>query len=280
MESWQNYNYYTNDPSQWIRLMNLSTAEWTVGPFPPNVIAITGALSDIDPNSLPRGSLVILFIGLKANNRVGVEKLVFGVTSGLVILWTLFWLFWSWQRGLLLRPRPRWDHLSEDNSNHSASDEDSSQPAQGDNLIFGDTGNNLSRADFQRILSNFYFEPMATELEPCKRVSPTACKRLTGEDLKDATDLAWEAVGIEAELRNLGGDTARTSGAIAELRGKKKVVPERIRDIVQAWDLHEQPSWRKWWSKRNQVRTATDSERKGLNEIKALMHRLSPTPTE
>ena len=94
----------------------------------------------------------------------------------------------------------------------------------------------------------------------------------TSQDFKKATDLPWEVIRIEAELRSLGGDAARTSGAAAKLREKKRVILDRSRDVVQAWDCHGQASWWNWWPRKSQVWAA--SERKGLDEIKALVHRL------
>lgn len=280
MESWPAFNYDSNDTSEWMRLMNLSTVEWSVGPFPPNLIAIKGALSDIDANTLPRDALVISFA--TPEQRTGfLEKFTIGLTLGVIIFHIVNWLFWTWRAGYLISPR----RVSLQDID-STGGEDLSQPVQGDDQRgstsgrdSGDADNNLSLAQFRRTLGQFYFEPVATELEPFRKPSSATGYSPMRQNFKETAELAWEAIRIEAELRSFGGDAARISGAAADLRGKKIVVLNRIRDAVRAWDCRGRASWWNRWPSKSRVWKAT--ERKGMEEIKALLHQLlPPSPTE
>lgn len=45
MEAWNGYNLSTTNYTQWLWLLNLSTVEWRIGKFPPNVIAVNGSFN-------------------------------------------------------------------------------------------------------------------------------------------------------------------------------------------------------------------------------------------
>jgi len=101
-----------------------------------------------------------------------VDAVVFGSTAGFVLIFVVAQLIWSWKSGTLLRPRQA---RAIDNTNTATLDnaEDSQiQPASAVQPRVG-SGNDLSRRHFKRILGEYYFEPMATELEPCSHPTTT-----------------------------------------------------------------------------------------------------------
>ena len=106
MESWRGLNYYTTSPTKWVHLMNLSTAEFGLGPFPPNVIAINDSLANSPiPVSLPNDTIII-----ENTNRTTIgstdfqaEGVVYLSVSALAFLWATYWLYTNW--GELFRPR-------------------------------------------------------------------------------------------------------------------------------------------------------------------------------
>jgi len=59
MESRHGFDRFTDDPLMHMVRMNLSTREFNVGRFPPNLIAIKGALSDINTSTLLPDTLVV-----------------------------------------------------------------------------------------------------------------------------------------------------------------------------------------------------------------------------
>ena len=82
MESWEGKNYYTTNPAEWIRLMNLSTSEWGLSPFPLPIIAINGSLAE-DPNASTynASAFVIEYAGQATTSGYPTERIVFIVTT-------------------------------------------------------------------------------------------------------------------------------------------------------------------------------------------------------
>jgi len=91
MESWDGENYYTTNFTEMVALMNLSTAEWGVGYLPPNLVAIPDALNDT--YGFGSDTLVIEYAARTEVGSRDTEKVIFGVTSGVVILWAAVWLW-------------------------------------------------------------------------------------------------------------------------------------------------------------------------------------------
>ncbi|KAK0641399.1 hypothetical protein B0T16DRAFT_419773 [Cercophora newfieldiana] len=279
MDSWRGRNYYTTDPSEWIELMNLSTADWMVAPFPPNLVAIDGALSELDVGLIANDSLVIEFAGKATVGSRFVERIIFGTVSAVVLGYMGLWLMWLWRSGAIIRPR------------RTVAEEDLSAPgdqqipsAQGNNeddstANRGGESSNRSAMRFRSLLGKYYHEPIATQLEPCRKRSKfrEADVVPTTKNLKEATELAFEAIEIEVKIRRLNDVGADVEKA-AKLREKKTAALQRIQAMIEAWGTdedHPQPKW-KWWVKKKPVMTPT--ERRALNEIKALVARLVAGP--
>lgn len=280
MESWHGLNYYTDDPSTHILLMNLSTREWNVGWFPPNFIAIKGALSDVNTSALLPDALVISMPdSTTSTNTPAIDAVVFGSTAGFVLVFVVAQLIWSWKSGTLLRPRQA---RAIDSTNTATSDdaEDSQiQPASAAQPRDG-SGNDLSLGHFKRILGEYYFEPMATELEPCSHLTTTTPggRPRTG-DIGKAVRLAREAISIEAQLRSLRGQGEGEAETSTKLGQRKKIILDKIRDDVQKWDGHGQTWWWNRWLRKSQERSP--AEKKRMDDVKGLVHRLAtPRPTQ
>src|SRR3569833_1885506 len=157
-------------------LMNLSTAEWGIGALPSNLVAIPGAVTDPENSNIPDSALVIEYAAQAELGSRDAEKVVFGVTSGIVILWGLVWLWFN--RRKMFDP-------------HGRSGSSSIGPGSGSLLLRcccsvcwgllcvalcvsalvtlggsgGPGGGGENAADFQRQLLHFYYEPGVTELE-------------------------------------------------------------------------------------------------------------------
>jgi len=276
MESWHGFDRFPDEPRIHMVLMNLSTREWNVGPFPPDLTAIKGALSNINTSSTFWSDALVISMPDSTVAGRPIESLVLGSISGFILAFAVAQLIWSWKSGTLLRPRQA---RTIDNTNTATSDnaEDSQiQPASAAQPRDG-SGNDLSRGDFKRILGEYYFEPMATELEPCSHpTTATPGGRPRTGDIEKAVRLARVAIRIEARLRTLrSGETETT----AKLRQRKKVILDKIRDDVQAWDGHGQTLWWNRWLRKSQE--WSPAERRRLDEVKGLAHRLAtPTPTQ
>jgi len=103
MESWEGHNYYTGDNIEWTQLMNLSTAEWSIGWIPSNVIAIPGTLNG--SSNFPPNTVVIENASMTDIGPYHAEAIIFGTCSGVALLWAAFWLYWSIKHRTLRKPR-------------------------------------------------------------------------------------------------------------------------------------------------------------------------------
>ncbi|KAK3986466.1 hypothetical protein QBC44DRAFT_140046 [Cladorrhinum sp. PSN332] len=96
MESWSNTNIYTTNPVRWVELMNISTAELSIGLFPSNLIAIPGLLSGSHNITIPPGSLVIEKASETLIESRNIESVIFGAASAIVIVVILLWVAAHW----------------------------------------------------------------------------------------------------------------------------------------------------------------------------------------
>ncbi|KAK3319150.1 hypothetical protein B0H66DRAFT_257948 [Apodospora peruviana] len=151
MESWEGFNYYTFNTTRWVMLMNMSTAEWGVAPFPPNLIAIPGTLANSSNISFPNGTIIIENASKTDLGSGEVEKIVFGTSFGIAALWALYWIWSNWDE--FLRPR----------KNPNSRPRDGSSDVQLTNLAAN--GDFISAATFRDRIRNFYYENVQTEVE-------------------------------------------------------------------------------------------------------------------
>jgi hypothetical protein len=95
MESWEGQIINDTNPASWVRLLNLSTADWGVGPLPAKaIIALPGALND--SYHFDNTTIVLPNAGATTLNGQPAYAVTVGVVSGLSILLTCVWLFFQW----------------------------------------------------------------------------------------------------------------------------------------------------------------------------------------
>jgi hypothetical protein len=229
MESWEGYNYYTTDNQKWIQLMNYSTAEWRVGWLPLNVAAIPGPLNN--SWQFPPGTTVIENASLPDIGDRGIEKVVFGVTSGVVILWAAWWLGRSIYRGTLFKPL----------SNHDETDNDA------------DDGR-LDHEEFMQTLCNYYYPPIQTELELYEK-NPYV-EDVAGEDVEAVMELLRRMYDCDLGLYSLQYSPEAQDEERDELRIKSDAILAEVRTIVTSWNHQQEDVQRRaqWWDKEERDR--------------------------
>jgi hypothetical protein len=94
MESWEGFNYYTRD-----------TTEWSVGYLPPNVVAISDTLNDT--YKFPADAIVIENAGRRGPSGFRAESFIFGAVSAFILSWAAFWIIQGIRNNSWLKPRKR-----------------------------------------------------------------------------------------------------------------------------------------------------------------------------
>ncbi|KAG7284674.1 hypothetical protein NEMBOFW57_009283 [Staphylotrichum longicolle] len=183
MKSWNGYNYYTTDPQKWVQLMNLSTAEWNIGPLPPNVVAIPGPLNS--SYNFPAGVLVIENASRTTFGSRDIENVIFGATAGLVPLWALPWFGYHWWQGTLLNPKGS-AHHDEEPDDGGGYPRDASPSGT---TVFGSGGGGggFMPADRFREELDAIYEDVRTELELYERTIQV--DGVSAEDVEGGTEL-------------------------------------------------------------------------------------------
>lgn len=239
MESWDGYNYYTTNTKEWVVLMNLSTTEWNIGWLPPNVVAIPGPLNS--SYNFSAGTLVIENASRANFGSRDIEKVIFGVTAGLVLLWALPWFGYHWWKGNLLNPRGSADHDEPDGGDHLHVASPSGA------TVFGGNAGGFMPADrFKEELDAFY-EDVQTELELHERTIQT--DGVSPEDVEGGTELLrkmyditlgiWatqNAQEVSIEERELWMD--QSDALMADLRSL--VASWNTRQNLAGWSQEEQ----------------------------------------
>lgn len=238
MESWEHYNYYTYNPSGWVELLNLSTAEWGIGYLPPSVIAINRTVNDAD--HFPPDAFVIQNAAIGTFLSRDVEKVVFGATSGLVILWAFCWVAFQCYRNSLFSPRK----LTASNSGNSANsvfshDTDATQIELA-NLGSGNT-KFLKAEEFKQQLHNFYYEPVATELELYEK--DFVKEDVSAADVETVTELLRKMYDLDLGLW-AEQNSHTTEWEMNQFRLKSDAALAEVRHLVTSWTSRNRtPSW-------------------------------------
>lgn len=243
MESWLNENYYTTFPPKWIHLMNLSTAEFGLAPFPPNLIAINDTLLSLEntsfPLTLPNNTIIIENAAKTTLGSRQVEQIVFLATSGLALLWGIFWL-WSNRDGLF---RPR-------SGGKIAGDEDEEEESNGDDieLSAGNTlttnPNFLSAAIFRERMKEFYPQNGCIGIELVEK--DISAEEIDAEDVEEVITLVRKM--YETDLKIWALQNVRDAGSRVEREALKRrsdgILGEVRRRVVQGWNC--EPSVGRW----------------------------------
>jgi hypothetical protein len=67
--------------------MNISTVEFGVPPFPPNLIAVTGWLADAEDTAFVNDTIVAEHVGRAQVGSRAIGPAVLGVAAAVVVLW-------------------------------------------------------------------------------------------------------------------------------------------------------------------------------------------------
>lgn len=236
MESWRGHNYYTTNTTKWVELMNLSTSEWNIGRLPPNVVAIPGTLNA--SYNFPPETFVIENASQVTFGSRDIEKVLFGATSGLVLLWAFSWLAWNWWKGILLEPRgsSTLPSSEETEPGHSLDGETAHNSSMLELGAMGD-GGFVTAKSFKDEL-NVYYENVRTELELYEK-NP----RVDGvdpEDVEAGTELLRRIydtqLGIYA-MQNSHEVTQRERDQMAE---QSEALLADLRKLVASWSSGKQ----------------------------------------
>lgn len=234
MESWKGYNYYTTDPAKWVELMNLSTSQWNIGPLPPDVVAIPGPLNA--SYNFPPGTLVIENVSQVSFGSRDIEKVIFGATSGLVLLWAFSWVSWNLWKGILLQPRgstlPSSEETEPGHGLHPTN-LDGKTVADSSVLELGAMGNGFIPASRFKTELDVYYDDVRTELEMYEKNLRT--DDVEAEDVEAGTELLRRMydtqLGIYA-MQNSNEVTQRDRDQMAE---QSVALMADFRKLVASW---------------------------------------------
>lgn len=229
MESWEGENYYTYNHTRQVELMNQSTAEWSLGYFPPNLYAINDTYSDNYPVQFPDDALVIQNADQALAGTQPVEALVFGLTSALALAWALFWAWSEYRNGT-------WKTLR----TSLVSDEADRRP---DGVTNGEVesgagasglANKFPTAEkFEQVLLSKYYESVVSELEAPDHDSLSAVRNVESEDLEAVQEIIRKRYDIEFDLFSRR-DAPVNERELQQHRSNAALA--HIREVVLRWD--------------------------------------------
>ncbi|KAF6797597.1 hypothetical protein CSOJ01_12915 [Colletotrichum sojae] len=239
MNSWKDVNYYAESNTRWVELMNLSTPELGIGWIPANVVAIPETLNNSIASQYPPNTT---FIENVSEERIGekpIEQIVFGVTSGIVLLWAVSWLWYSWHKEKLGKPRSetrRYNLVSQANGDCPNSNADAER-VSGTDIMTVD--------EFKKRLRRFY-DPVKTELEICDDFefgrlegnNTNAVAKIEGKDIEAVTNLLRRMYDLDLGLWSLRdtipGETDEVERETFRIRSE--AIWNEVRNIVIEWE--------------------------------------------
>jgi len=260
MESWRgpDINIYTYNATKWVEYMNLSTLEWTIGYFPPNLVAIPGALSDTSAEQIANGSLVIENASRADLGTRAVEKVVFGVTAGLVILGAGIWLFLHWRHDTLFKSRKETrgtaDHESTKSHRYGAGAAENA-PHELQSLRSGSHGTPgateslntdaaaaengvISYQAFRAKLTRFYYAGLDTELEVYEKGEGD---EPDGSDVEAVTDKLRRMYGLDLDYWARQGSRRYNRAALEHIRSQSRAIWTEVRMTINGWQHGRNP---------------------------------------
>ncbi|KAK2779584.1 hypothetical protein CKAH01_02932 [Colletotrichum kahawae] len=231
MDSWKGHNYYTTNISRWVDLMNISTTDWGVGWLPPNIVAIPYALNDSIAARYPENTTFIENASKTTTGDRATEKIVFGVVSGLAILWAVVWLYYSL----------RTDRFEYRPINLGSSDTYGQAKSRRDSSSHGARENGSSQLmdveEFKRNLMKFYSQ-IKTGLEyEDKPNNEDAC--IKGDDVEVVTNLLRTMYDLDLSIWSRQDIHAGENHEIhnAESRVRSNAIWAEVRKIVGKWEV-------------------------------------------
>jgi hypothetical protein len=233
MESWEgdDINKYTRNNTGWTRLMNLSTADWNLGPFPPNVIAIPGKYND--SYNYPDDTIYIENAG---NGKVGhrdTEKIIFGVTSAVVVIIMIVWIGFQKKHGLLkpndrtspMAPRTRRSPMMAGGSSGSIT--------VAENGFMGD--------EAFRDRLRYYYDEIETHEELAEKDPYN--DPIDGEDIENVTDLLRKMYDTDLAMWALSSAHGVSEESRGDMRVKSDAILAEVRRTVGEWETQSRRRW-------------------------------------
>jgi hypothetical protein len=229
MEAFAGENYYTRNWTEWVVLMNLTTPEWGIGYFPSNLAAIP---SDLNSSfTFPDGTLLVTNAGKADFGSTAIEQVIFGVTSGVVLLWAAIWLYFK--RSALLvamlkaifrrgdegtaeesRPLSPMSEMTAVNADHKA---------QGGDF-----------EEFSHALLKFYYDGIETKLELYEK--DALHDVIEPGDIEAVTALVRQMYDCDLELWSKQTVRSFSDAKRAEYQKKSDAILAEIRRIIYGWN--------------------------------------------
>lgn len=228
MKSWNGLNYYTTNTTLWVELMNRSTEEWGIGYLPARLVAIPGKFNS-SYNISDDAILIQHAAKTKAGSR-DTEKIVFGVASGIVILFMVAWIWYNWDD---LKP-PKDD----DEATIIVPGEDATSARTRTTEL---TANEKDKQEFKAFcqqLEERYYSDKKSELEAAERdiveeSGPTADKPWVG-DMEEAAALLRKLYSLKIKMRNDGDSEHVTLAERSRNLAESDAILAEVNRLVEA----------------------------------------------
>lgn len=231
MESWESYNLTDLPPNKWLELMNLSTADWGMGFFPPNVVAIPTELNDSFAATFPPGYLIIENAGADINTEP-----VFAATSVPAVVLMIAWFLFSLRDGFKWwrKPAPGSDTRAKPRPPRSPLSGRSSETYTGNGselgVGIGVGGGGFRAVEFEKKLDRYYprFASHAEVYERDKR-GP-----LEAEEVTAVSELLVRMFRNDTQLRALQTQEVGRE-EMDRLRAESDAMLAEVHRRVLAW---------------------------------------------
>ncbi|KAF7556189.1 hypothetical protein G7Z17_g1666 [Cylindrodendrum hubeiense] len=246
MESWEGRNYYTRNTTRWVQLMNLSTAEWGIGFLPATLVAIPGHLNDT--YDFRSDSIFIENASKPTLGSRHIENIIFGLVSGIVILWALVWLYVN--RSEIFSPHSTQKPNTSDASSHTTSVTELSTLGNGF----------VKAADFKHQLQHFYYDGENSMLEVCEKDYST--EKISTDDIEGAGALFRKMYGLDLQLWATQNSRQVTPDARNNLMHQSDAILAEVRRQVRVWQVNmNDPT----------TAAATEKEKREIGEIEEIL---------
>ena len=218
METWENLDYSSTDTRKWVELMNISTVEFGVAPFPPNLIVVTGWLADaVDAGNvtLVNDTIVIEHAGREHIGQRAIAPVVLGVAAAVAGIWACWWLCTTWIHAEFLRPRG-----GNEGSNATVPD------SRGHSDF-------VSADVFRARVAEYYPRGGGTKHEA--REKDWEKEDLGGEDVEEVIELLRRMFEIDLYAWARENDNDVTKDELVALRGRSDAILREVHTVVGEW---------------------------------------------
>ncbi|KLU89754.1 hypothetical protein MAPG_08723 [Magnaporthiopsis poae ATCC 64411] len=235
MNSFYDQPYTSSNRSVWVELMNKSTADWGLSPFPANVVALNGSLADAPQGSVPTDAIVIENAGRTLLGDRPIEPIVFGITSSLAVICVVVFIvvgFMNKSFGLSDQVvLPGEDSTERRPLGPSALERGHGGIGSGPNSPSADGPHDFVTKDgFRRSLRDYYYPPTVTETE--LRDKDFVLETVDGDDVEAVTELLRKMYATDLEIWSRSGDHSFNPDAH---KTKSDAILAEVRNRFEAW---------------------------------------------